>query len=62
LKKTPPSELKRDILQKIQIIRDATQAVSHKVSREKLEVAAEWLKEIHEQSKKLQKMCEEGLE
>jgi hypothetical protein len=61
MKKEPQTELKQTILQKLFVIKTATEAASHKVSKEKLEIAAEWLKEIHEQTKKLTKYCEEEL-
>lgn len=61
MKKPEQSPLKKDILQKVAIIRNATDVVAHKISKDKLNVAEEWCKELNEQVKKLQKLCEEEL-
>jgi hypothetical protein len=60
--KPEQSELKKDILQKVAIIRSATNVVAHKISKDKLKVAEQWCAELNEQVKKLQKLCEEELE
>ena len=56
------TEVRTIILQKLDIIRQGTEAAAQKVSREKMEKAADWLKEIHEQTKKLKKYCEDNLQ
>jgi predicted translin family RNA/ssDNA-binding protein len=61
MKKEQKNEVKEEILQKLSIIKTATEAASHKISKEKMSVAQEWVKEIHETVKKLTKYCDENL-
>ena len=55
------SGLRKEILQKIEIIKLATNAAAQKISKEKLDRAGDWLKEIHEQVKKLEKLLEDNI-
>lgn len=59
--KNKESEIRKEILAKISIIKNGVNTASHKVSKEKLNKAEDWLKEIYEQVKKLEKLVEDNI-